>query len=208
MKHEMWMQVTAGMGPAECAWAVVQAIGEMEREALGLGLACKVVEIEAGAYAGTAQSALLAIAGADEGLERFAAAWKGTVQWTARSPFRPAHKHKNWFVGIEVLEPVEESTFRLTDLRWETMRASGPGGQHVNRTESAVRVTHLPTGTQATAMEERSQHRNRKLALARLVRKLAGMQAQRHRDARDERWRAHRELERGNPVRVFRREGA
>ena len=70
------------MGPAECAWAVVQAIGEMEREAMGLGLACKVVEIEAGAYAGTAQSALLAIAGADEGLERFAAAWKGTVQWT------------------------------------------------------------------------------------------------------------------------------
>ena len=57
-------------------------------------------------------------------------------------------------------------------------------------------------------MEERSQHRNRKLALARLVRKLAGMQAQRHRDARDKRWRAHHELERGNPVRVFRREGA
>ena len=208
MTNEMWMQVSAGMGPAECAWAVVQVIGEMEREALALGLECKVVEIEAGAHAGTAQSALLSISGTGDGLERLAGAWKGTVQWTARSPFRPAHKRKNWFVGIEVLEPIEESAFRLSDLRWETMRASGPGGQHVNRTESAVRVTHLPTGTQANATEERSQHRNRKLALARLVRKLSDMQAQRHRDASEERWRAHRELERGNPVRVFRKEGA
>jgi peptide chain release factor len=207
MKNEMWMQVTAGMGPAECAWAVVQVIGEIEREAGAAGVECKVVEIEAGAHAGTAQSALLSISGVEEGLALLAGAWKGTVQWTARSPFRPTHKRKNWFVGIEVLEPVDESAFRLTELRWETMRASGPGGQHVNRTESAVRVTHLPTGTQATAMEERSQHRNRKLALARLVQKLDEIQAQRHRDAREERWRAHRELERGNPVRVFRKEG-
>jgi peptide chain release factor len=208
MKNEMWLQVTAGMGPAECAWAVVQVIGEIEGEASAAGLEYEVLEIEAGAYAGTAQSALLSIFGAEDGLASLAGAWKGTVQWTARSPFRPTHKRKNWFVGIEVLEPVDDSAFGLTDVRWETMRASGPGGQHVNRTESAVRVTHLPTGTQATAMEERSQHRNRKLALARLVRKLDEMQAQRHRDAREDRWRAHRELERGNPVRVFRKESA
>jgi protein subunit release factor A len=63
------------------------------------------------------------------------------------------------------------------------MRASGPGGQHVNRTESAVRVTHLPTGVRATAMEERSQHRNRKLALARLTKKLNEINWKRYGDS-------------------------
>jgi peptide chain release factor len=128
------------------------------------------------------------------------------VQWTARSPFRPTHKRKNWFVGIDVLEPVDETHFDLKEVRWETMRAGGPGGQHVNRTESAVRVTHLPTGAQAMAMEERSQHRNRKLALARLAKKLAEVNSKRIGDAREERWRAHQGLERGNPVRTFRME--
>lgn len=86
------------------------------------------------------------------------------------------------------------------------MRASGRGGQHVNRTESAVRATHVSSGVQATAMEERSQHRNRKLALARLTKKLNEIDSKRYGEAREERWRAHQELERGNPVRVFRKE--
>jgi peptide chain release factor len=149
---------------------------------------------------------LVSIAGS-AALESFANSWRGTVQWIARSPFRPEHKRKNWFVGIEILDPVDETSFSPKDVRWETMRASGPGGQHVNRTESAVRVTHLPTGVQCTAMEERSQHRNRKLALSRLTQKLNDINSKRRDEAREERWRAHQELERGNPVRVFRKAG-
>ena len=102
------------------------------------------------------------------------------------------------------LDPVEEKRYQPAELRWETMRASGPGGQHVNRTESAVRVSHVPTGVQATAAEERSQHRNRKLALARLAEKLEELNAARTAAAQEERWRAHRKLERGNAMRVFR----
>jgi peptide chain release factor len=198
---ELWLQITAGQGPAECCWAVIKVLEEFEREAVAAGLAHTVVEIVAGQQAGTAQSALISVLGA--AAESFAASWRGTVQWTARSPFRPEHKRKNWFVGVEVLEPVDDTRFDVKEVRWETMRASGPGGQHVNRTESAVRVTHIPTGVQAAAMEERSQHRNRKLALARLVRKLSELDAKRLGDARQERWRAHQELQRGNPVRVF-----
>ena len=204
-KHEVWLQVTAGQGPSECAWAVVKVLEQIQREAKSASLEFKTIEIEPGPEPGPAQSALVSVVG-DAELEGFANSWRGTVQWTARSPFRPAHKRKNWFVGIDILEPVDETGFNVKEVRWETMRASGPGGQHVNRTESAVRVTHLPTGVQATAMEERSQHRNRKLALARLKKKLNEINSKRHGDAREERWRAHQELERGNPVRVFRKE--
>lgn len=56
----------------------------------------------------------------------------------------------------------------LAECRFETFRAGGPGGQHQNTTDSGVRLTHLPTGISVTARESRSQHRNRKAALARL----------------------------------------
>jgi peptide chain release factor len=204
-KRELWLQVTAGQGPTECAWAVVRVLEQIGKEALAASLECQTVEIEPGPEPGTAYSVLAKISGGT-GLEQFAASWSGTIQWTSRSPFRLEHKRKNWFVGIDVTEPVDETCFNPKDIRWETMRASGPGGQHVNRTESAVRVTHLPTGVQATAMEERSQHRNRKLALARLVHKLNQIDAKRLGDSRQERWRSHRQLQRGNPVRVFRSE--
>jgi len=204
-QREVWLQVTAGHGPSECAWAMVKVLEQIQQEAISASLEFRTIEIEPGAQPGTAQSALVSISGGLE-LEAFMSTWRGTVQWTARSPFRPGHKRKNWYVGIDILEPVDETGFNLKELRWETMRASGPGGQHVNRTESAVRVTHLPTGVQATAMEERSQHRNRKLALARLTKKLNEINSKRCSDARETRWRAHQELERGNPVRVFRKE--
>ncbi len=56
----------------------------------------------------------------------------------------------------------------VAECRVETFRAGGPGGQHQNKTESAVRLTHLPTGISVTARDSRSQHRNRQIAIARL----------------------------------------
>ncbi len=202
MSNDIWLHITAGKGPAECAWAVVEILKRILAEAKAAGLEARTIKLEPGPRSGTANSALAGITG--DNAARFAETWRGTVQWIARSPFRPEHKRKNWFVGVDVLTPIEETRFHAGDVRWETMRASGPGGQHVNRTESAVRVTHLPTGVQAIAAEERSQHRNRKLALARLATKLDELDAARRRESQDNRWRAHQELERGNAVRVFR----
>jgi peptide chain release factor len=201
-RREHWFQVTAGRGPSECAWAVVKVLEQIQQEALSASLEFRTIEIEPGPEPGTAQSALISISGG-AALESFANSWRGTVQWTARSPFRPEHKRKNWFVGVEVLAPVEETRFDAKDVRWETMRASGPGGQHVNRTESAVRVTHMPTKIQAVTAEERSQHRNRKLALARLAKKIASHGLEKQNEGRAKRWRAHQDLERGNPVRTL-----
>jgi peptide chain release factor len=200
-KAEVWLQITAGKGPAECAWAVVKVLEKIQAETTAARLEFRAIEIVPGPQPATIDSALVAISGDNSAL--FSNSWQGTVQWIARSPFRPKHKRKNWFVGVEMLEPVEETRFNPREVSWETMRASGPGGQHVNRTESAVRVTHLPTGIQATASEERSQHRNRKLALARLAAKLESLGAKRHGEAREARWRSHQDLERGNPIRIF-----
>lgn len=65
-------------------------------------------------------------------------------------------------------EPPADDDALLAECRLETFRAGGPGGQHQNKAETGVRLTHLPTGITVTARESRSQHRNRKTALARL----------------------------------------
>lgn len=201
-KREVWLHITSGQGPVECTWAVVKVLEKIMAEAADRGLKAKTIEAEPAEH-GTLRSALVSISG-DDCLQAFANSWCGTVQWIARSQFRPECKRKNWFVGVESFEPVEAGKFSSHDVRWETMRASGPGGQHVNRTESAVRVMHVPTGIQASATEERSQHRNRALALARLANKLASAEAEKHSEKREQRWQANHDLVRGNPVRVFR----
>lgn len=72
----------------------------------------------------------------------------------------------------------EDIDIRKEDIRTDVFRASGAGGQHVNRTESGVRFTHLPTGTVAESTESRSQHKNREIAMGRLVQQIREMQLQ------------------------------
>ena len=94
---------------------------------------------------------------------------QGEFVWVCKSPLRPRHPRKNWFVdAFELPSLPPPPAVALADVRFELFRAGGPGGQHQNKTESAVRATHVPTGVSATAREERSQHRNKALALGRL----------------------------------------
>jgi len=193
---------TTGNGPAECSIALEKLLAEIEERAEYQDLRCTVTRGPSSSKHGP-RSAVIELEGAYS--DRFADDWTGTVQWICQSPIRPHHKRRNWFVGLFPLEsdPADIPDLAEADLRVERFRAGGPGGQHQNTTDSAVRITHLPTGLAAIARDGRSQHRNRAMALDRLKGMLAARAMLAEQDRQAQTHREHYRLERGNPVRVF-----
>jgi len=201
-----WLLVSAGKGPAECCLAVAHIAARLQSEAQSAGMTARVLVEAPGPEPDTNQSILVSLDGSNaEAAEALLATWLGTIQWTCPSPYRPKHRRKNWFVGVSRLDPPPPSETGLDerDVTFETMRASGPGGQHVNTTDSAVRATHRPSGLTVTATEERSQHRNRRLALARLAAGLMRRADAQRREQDRTVWIEHQNIERGNPVRIY-----
>jgi peptide chain release factor len=199
-----YIQITSGRGPAECCRVVSKVVEKILKEAKQQEIHAEVVEREEGEMSRTLLSAVLFLAG--ENPDAFVDSWEGTVQWIAQSPYRKFHKRKNWFVGVRCLPVFEENAWNESELRVQTLKASGPGGQHVNKTESAVRVVHIPSGVSVTASDERSQLQNKKQAIERLKIKLAAYEQERATAFVQANWQNHNELERGNPVRVIREE--
>lgn len=197
------LHLTSGQGPVECRMAIAHTLRLMRQEAGEAGIDLDTVE-ERDTDGHGPRSAVVMVHGDDA--ETFAARWTGSLLWVCKSPVRPNLKRKNWYIGCRQLELPDDVANHIdpADVRFEAFRAGGPGGQHQNKTESAVRAIHQPTGLAVVVRENRSQHRNRAIALERLGALLDASHVLNAAIDRSRQRQAHVGLERGNPTRTFR----
>jgi peptide chain release factor len=195
------IQITSGKGPAECCRVVACVQSLMLKQAKQQDIQIEVLENKAGELKGTLLSTTMMATG--DNLDAFVKEWVGAVQWIAQSPYRKYHKRKNWFVGVAAFDVKELTLWNSKDVKLETCRSSGPGGQNVNKVETAVRGTHLPSGIQVLAIDTRSQLENKKLCLARLEAKVLVWHTEQLVEQQQNQWIEHYLLQRGNPVKTI-----
>lgn len=187
----MQIQISAGQGPAECELAVGKLYHILKKEYSSL----EIINAVNGRNPGTYASLLLQAAQDLSCLE-------GSVLWICKSPYRPGHKRKNWYIDVSII-PEKETVNQQGHLRIDTFRSGGKGGQHVNKVETGVRITHLPTGISVVSTTARSQHMNRQMAMNRLCEMLAVLEKNNEANNKNLAWLEHNRIIRGNPTRIY-----
>lgn len=131
---------------------------------------------------------------------------KGVHRLVRISPFDASGRRHTSFASIEVMPEIDddvEINIRPEDLRVDTYRSSGAGGQHINKTDSAIRITHLPTGVVVSCQTQRSQHQNREYAMRMLKSKLVEIAEQQQKEKIEDIKGVQKEIAWGSQIRSY-----
>jgi len=176
-----FVDVQAGSGGTEAQDWAEMLLRMYLKWAEANGFSTELIEVSAGEVAGI-KSASIHVTG------DYAYGWLrtelGVHRLVRKSPFDSGNRRHTSFAAIFVSPEIDddfEIEINPADLRIDVYRASGAGGQHVNRTESAVRITHLPTNTVVQCQNDRSQHKNKATAMKQLRAKLYELEEQKRR---------------------------
>lgn len=197
------LSINAGAGGTEsCDWASM-LLRQYTRWAERNNFKVEIQEYHPGEEAGIS-SATLRI----EGLNAYgyAKAERGVHRLVRISPFDSNKRRHTSFCSVDVIAELEEDDevdLDEKDIRLDTYRASGKGGQHVNKTDSAVRLTHIPTGIVVTCQNERSQHKNKASAMKALKSRIYEKEQDDKRAAMDKFYGEKGEIGWGNQIRSY-----
>lgn len=197
------LSINAGAGGTEsCDWASM-LMRMYSRYADIKGFKCEVIDVLHGDEAGI-KNATLRMEG--EKAFGYLKAEKGVHRLVRISPFDSNKRRHTSFASVEVIPEVEddiEIAIDPSELRIDVFRASGPGGQSVNTTDSAVRVTHLPTGIVAQSQKERSQLQNKERAMKVLRARLYELKQREQAEAMDKFSGEKQKIEWGSQIRSY-----
>ena len=200
MKKEVYILFTAGRGPLECGLAVQGIQHQFKKYLVAKNVSFEIVSQKKGEINRSIDTIVFKVLNVEKTILD---PWIGTIQWVCKSPIRKFQKRKNWFIKCQEINLPKQIKMDTEDVVVQSFRASGPGGQHRNKVETAIRITHNPSGVIVTASDGKSQAQNKKKAWQKLETKLKARNEDILQGYNLEQWTTQIEIERGNPIKVF-----